>query len=63
MHRLHFDMTLFSLPKKGDVRHWICCAVFTACTKQKVPTVNMSDTFVQGNGISLVKLINECNLK
>ncbi|KAG5678364.1 hypothetical protein PVAND_008046 [Polypedilum vanderplanki] len=46
----------------GDMRHWICCALFTACIKQKIPTVVVSDTFVQGNGISLVKLINECNL-
>ncbi|CAG9799243.1 unnamed protein product [Chironomus riparius] len=46
----------------GDIKHWICCAIFTACSKTKIPTVSICENFVQGNGISLVKLINECNL-
>lgn len=56
-------LCLFFFFQKGDMRHWICCALFTACTKQKIPTVVLSDTFVQGNGVSLAKLIKECNLR
>ncbi|XP_058788572.1 retinoblastoma-like protein 2 isoform X2 [Phymastichus coffea] len=47
---------------EGDQLHWIGCALYVACRKTTLPTVGKSNANIQGNGISLIKLLTLCNL-
>lgn len=47
---------------QGDQLHWIGCAVYVACRKFSVPTVGRPGTNVEGNCVSLTRLLQLCNL-
>lgn len=47
---------------QGDQLHWIGCAVYVACRKFSTPTVGRPDTTVEGNCVSLTRLLQLCNL-
>ena len=42
--------------------HWIGCAVYVACRKFSIPTVGRPGTNVEGNCVSLTRLLQLCNL-
>ncbi|XP_012540035.1 retinoblastoma-like protein 1 isoform X4 [Monomorium pharaonis] len=47
---------------EGDQLHWIGCAVYVACRKFSIPTVGKPGTNVEGNCVSLTRLLQLCNL-
>ncbi|XP_058788567.1 retinoblastoma-like protein 1 isoform X2 [Phymastichus coffea] len=47
---------------EGDQSHWIGCALYVACRKTSFPTVGKSNTSIQGNCVSLTKLLTLCNM-
>ncbi|XP_011875913.1 PREDICTED: retinoblastoma-like protein 1 isoform X2 [Vollenhovia emeryi] len=47
---------------EGDQLHWIGCAVYVACRKFSIPTVGRPGTNVEGNCVSLTRLLQLCNL-
>ncbi|KAG5334361.1 RBL1 protein, partial [Acromyrmex charruanus] len=47
---------------EGDQLHWIGCAVYVACRKFSIPTVGRPGINVEGNCVSLTRLLQLCNL-
>lgn len=47
---------------EGDQLHWIGCALYVACRKSSIPTVGKTGTNVEGNCVSLTRLLQLCNL-
>ncbi|KAK9296589.1 hypothetical protein QLX08_009432 [Tetragonisca angustula] len=47
---------------EGDQLHWIGCALYVACRKSSIPTVGRTGTNVEGNCVSLTRLLQLCNL-
>ncbi|XP_032681259.1 retinoblastoma-like protein 1 isoform X3 [Odontomachus brunneus] len=47
---------------EGDQLHWIGCALYVACRKSSIPTVGRTGTNVEGNYVSLTRLLQLCNL-
>ncbi|XP_066587263.1 retinoblastoma-like protein 1 isoform X2 [Prorops nasuta] len=47
---------------EGDQLHWIGCALYVACRKSSIPTVGRTGTSVEGNCVSLTRLLQLCNL-
>ncbi|XP_011686230.1 PREDICTED: retinoblastoma-like protein 1 isoform X2 [Wasmannia auropunctata] len=47
---------------EGDQLHWLGCAVYVACRKFSIPTVGRPGTNVEGNCVSLTRLLQLCNL-
>ncbi|XP_015172017.1 PREDICTED: retinoblastoma-like protein 1 isoform X2 [Polistes dominula] len=47
---------------EGDQLHWIGCALYVACRKSSTPTVGRTGSNVEGNGVSLTRLLQLCNL-
>ncbi|KAL6425135.1 hypothetical protein ACFW04_009426 [Cataglyphis niger] len=47
---------------EGDQLHWIGCALYVACRKSSTPTVGRTGTNVEGNCVSLTRLLQLCNL-
>ncbi|XP_043502437.1 retinoblastoma-like protein 2 isoform X1 [Polistes fuscatus] len=47
---------------EGDQLHWIGCALYVACRKSSAPTVGRTGSNVEGNGVSLTRLLQLCNL-
>ncbi|XP_048483799.1 retinoblastoma-like protein 1 [Plutella xylostella] len=45
----------------GDTLHWMACALYVACRTSITPTVQ-SGTAVEGNCVSLTKLLRLCNI-
>lgn len=45
----------------GDVLHWMACALYVACRTSITPTVQ-SGTAVEGNCVSLTRLLRLCNI-
>ncbi|PZC83765.1 hypothetical protein B5X24_HaOG206922 [Helicoverpa armigera] len=45
----------------GDSLHWMACALYVACRTSITPTVQ-SGTAVEGNCVSLTKLLRLCNI-
>ena len=46
---------------EGNQLHWLACALYVACHNAAVPTVNRQST-VEGNGVSLTRLLRSCRL-
>nr|XP_018896669.1 PREDICTED: retinoblastoma-like protein 1 isoform X1 [Bemisia tabaci] len=47
---------------EGDQLHWLACAFYVACRKATPSTVGQPDTLVEGNLVSLTRLLRSCNL-
>ena len=47
---------------QGDSLHWLACALYVACRKSVVPTVDSSAT-VEGNCVSLTRLLRAAKLR
>ncbi|XP_012233373.1 retinoblastoma-like protein 1 isoform X3 [Linepithema humile] len=47
---------------EGDQLHWIGCALYVACRKSSTPTVGRTGGNVEGNCVSLTRLLQLCNL-
>ncbi|XP_031826852.1 retinoblastoma-like protein 1 isoform X2 [Nomia melanderi] len=47
---------------EGDQLHWIGCALYVACRKSSIPTVGRTGAHVEGNCVSLTRLLQLCNL-
>lgn len=48
---------------QGNQVHWLCCAIYAACRSGSVATVSGDETSgLQGNGVSLTRLLRECNI-
>ncbi|XP_053598787.1 retinoblastoma-like protein 2 isoform X1 [Microplitis demolitor] len=47
---------------EGEQMHWIGCAVYVACRESSTPTVGKTGPNVEGNCVSLTRLLKLCNL-
>jgi len=47
---------------EGEKLHWLCCALYVACRKGITPTVGGRGSFVEGNCVSMTRLLKLCNL-
>ncbi|XP_069675672.1 retinoblastoma-like protein 1 isoform X2 [Periplaneta americana] len=47
---------------EGDQLHWLGCALYVACRKSSTPTVGRSGAMVEGNCVSLTRLLRLCKL-
>ncbi|XP_011313667.1 retinoblastoma-like protein 1 isoform X2 [Fopius arisanus] len=47
---------------EGDQLHWIGCALYVACRESSTPTVGKPGSNVEGNCVSLTRLLRLCNL-
>ncbi|XP_043272516.1 retinoblastoma-like protein 1 [Venturia canescens] len=47
---------------EGDQLHWIGCALYVACRNTSMPTVGRTGSNVEGNCVSLTRLLRLCNL-
>ncbi|KAJ8676249.1 hypothetical protein QAD02_012035 [Eretmocerus hayati] len=47
---------------EGNQLHWIGCALYVACRNATTPTVGRTGTNIQGNCVSLTRLLTLCNL-
>ncbi|XP_015604539.1 retinoblastoma-like protein 1 isoform X2 [Cephus cinctus] len=47
---------------EGDQLHWIGCALYVACRRSSIPTVARTGPNVEGNCVSLTRLLRLCNL-
>lgn len=59
--RLYFTHFL-SVAFQGKSIHWLACALYVACRRSVVPTVDSSGT-VEGNCVSLTRLIRASGLR
>ncbi|EEB12417.1 P107, putative [Pediculus humanus corporis] len=47
---------------EGDQLHWLCCALYVACRRSQTPTLGNPPIFIEGNLVSLTRLLRQCNL-
>lgn len=47
---------------EGEQLHWLGCALYVACRKSSTPTVGKSGAMVEGNCVSLTRLLRLCKL-
>lgn len=47
---------------QGDSLHWLACALYVACRRSVVPTVD-SSAIVEGNCVSLTRLLRAAKLR
>lgn len=47
---------------EGNQLHWLACAIYVACRKSLVPAVGRMNTFIEGNLVSLTRLLRLCEL-
>ncbi|XP_033213411.1 retinoblastoma-like protein 1 isoform X2 [Belonocnema kinseyi] len=47
---------------EGDPIHWIGCALYVACRKSSTPAVGKTGANIEGNWVSLTRLLRLCNL-
>jgi retinoblastoma-like protein 1 len=47
---------------QGTQLHWLACALYVACHSAHLPTVGKADVTVEGNGVSLTRLLRSCKL-
>ena len=47
---------------EGNPLHWLACAVYVACHNSQLPTVGGRDMQIEGNGVSLTRLLRCCKL-
>ncbi|XP_055602488.1 retinoblastoma-like protein 2 isoform X2 [Uranotaenia lowii] len=48
---------------EGDPLHWLCCSLYVACRQTVTPTVGNTNSVLQGNCVSLTRLLRLCNIK
>lgn len=49
--------------KQGDQLPWLACALYAACRRRSVPTVGgRPGNMIQGNCVSLTRMLQHCNL-
>lgn len=46
----------------GDLLHWLCCTVFVTCRQSVTPTVGNRNAVLQGNCVSLTRLLRLCGI-
>ncbi|VVC27835.1 Retinoblastoma-associated protein, B-box,Retinoblastoma-associated protein, A-box,Cyclin- [Cinara cedri] len=46
----------------GDVSHWLACAIYVACRNVTEHTVGDTETLIEGNLVSLTRLLRLCNI-
>ncbi|EDS45670.1 retinoblastoma-family protein [Culex quinquefasciatus] len=46
----------------GDLLHWLCCTVFVTCRQTVTPTVGNRNAVLQGNCVSLTRLLRLCGI-
>ncbi|XP_060849204.1 retinoblastoma-like protein 1 [Rhopalosiphum padi] len=46
----------------GDPSHWLACAIYVACRNVTEHTVGDSETLIEGNLVSLTRLLRLCNI-
>lgn len=54
-------LPMFSL--QGDPSHWLACAIYVACRNVTEHTVGDSETLIEGNLVSLKRLLRLCNIR
>lgn len=47
---------------EGETLHWLACALYVSCRNTSVPTVDKSGSMIEGNCVSLTRLLQSCNL-
>lgn len=47
----------------GDQLHWLCCSLFVTCRQTVTPTVGNRNAVLQGNCVSLTRLLRLCRIK
>ena len=47
---------------QGDQIHWLACALYVACRNSTLPTVGQAGATIQGNGVSLARLLRSSKL-
>lgn len=53
----------FSPSPQGDPCHWLACAIYVACRNVTEHTVGDSETLIEGNLVSLTRLLRLCNIR
>ena len=53
--------TLQHYSLEGEQLHWLACALYVACRRGSLPTVGQQET-MQGNGVSLTRLLRSTKL-
>lgn len=48
---------------EGDQLHWLCCSLFVTCRQTVTPTVGNRNAVLQGNCVSLTRLLRLCRIK
>ena len=56
-----FLTTKTNFTLEGEQLHWLACALYVACRRGSVPTVGQGGT-LQGNGVSLTRLLRSTHL-
>lgn len=46
----------------GDPLHWLCCALFITCRTKVTPTVGNTNSVLQGNCVSMTRLLRLCKI-
>ncbi|RWS25254.1 Retinoblastoma-like protein 1 [Leptotrombidium deliense] len=47
---------------EGDKLHWLACALYVACRNERLPTVGGRGDYIEGNCVSLTRLLRSCKL-
>lgn len=47
---------------EGNQLHWLACSIYVACRKSSVPAIGRINTFIEGNLVSLTRLLRLCDL-
>jgi len=59
-----FDLGIvFFCALQGDPCHWLACAIYVACRNVTEHAVGDSDTLIEGNLVSLTRLLRLCNIR
>lgn len=45
-----------------DQLHWLCCSLYTTCRKKETPTVGNTNSVLQGNCVSMTRLLRLCKI-
>lgn len=46
----------------GEQLHWLCCSLYVTCRQTVTPTVGNTNSVLQGNCVSLTRLLRLCNI-
>ena len=52
-----FQFSFLKYTLEGSQIHWLACALWVACRNSTLPTVGQASATVQGNGVSLTRLL------